>query len=82
MRKFSLALIIIGFMIIFLGTSFAAPIRERVLQPSQDGLYIWSTEIRQFLKIDRVVNEVQREQNDLSRRVLKLEQRVKELEQN
>ena len=82
-RKLLIALFIVAVLTVaFLGSSFAAPRNERLLRPRQSGLYMWSTETRQFLKIDHIVAGVQKAQNELSRQVFSLEQRIKALEQD
>lgn len=80
MRKLSIGLLIIGLAAMFLGPSFAA--QKGVPLPARSGLYMWSAEAGQFLKIDRIVEGVRQSQNQLFRRVFSLEQRIKALERD
>lgn len=83
MRKHSITLFIAVILTVgFLGSSFAAPRNERLPMSRQGGLFMWSDETRQFLKIDHVVAGILRAQNDLTRQVIHLERRIKALEQN
>lgn len=82
MRKVWLALFIIVLTAAFLGPSFAAQRGVRVPLPGRSGLYMWSAETGQFLKIDRIVEGVRQAQNDLFRKVSTLERRIKALERD
>lgn len=80
MRKLWLALFILVLTAMFLGPSFAA--QKGVSLPARSGLYMWSAEAGQFLKIDRIVEGVRQSQNTLFRQVFSLEQRIKALERD